>query len=100
MIYEQAPQGKDPELWDIAKRRASFRSHLSTYLVVIIFLWVLWYINGAHVFVRQGLPWPIWPTLGWGIGLFFHYRGAYGSYGNQSIEKEYQKLQQQKSKTV
>ena len=99
-MYEQTPQGKDPELWELARRRASFRSHLGTYLIVIAFLWVLWFINGANIYGRPGIPWPVWPTFGWGIGLAFHYLGAYGNRPYQATEKEYQKLQHQKNKNI
>lgn len=34
---------RDHELWEIAKRRATFKQHLGTYVVVISFLWVIWY---------------------------------------------------------
>jgi hypothetical protein len=93
MYHEQTPPDKDPRLWDLARRRASFRRHLATYLVIIGFLWVLWFIIGAGDNERRGVPWPVWAMLGWGIGLFFHYLGAYGKNGTSTIEKEYEKLQ-------
>jgi hypothetical protein len=99
MAYEQTPQGKDPMLWDLAKRRASFRSHLITYVVINAFLWALWFITGGRE-SRNGLPWPVWPALGWGIGLAFHYFGAYGTDGQNAVEKEYEKLQNKKNQTI
>ena len=92
MSYEQTPQGRDPQLWDLARRRASFRSHLATYLIIIGFLWVLWFITGARVYGRSGIPWPVWASLGWGIGLAFHYYNAFGG-GSDAVEREYHKLQ-------
>ena len=39
------------------------------------------------------IPWPIWPTLGWGLGVAFNYFDAYSSPDKQSaIEREYEKL--------
>jgi hypothetical protein len=35
------PEGKDPVLWEIARRRASFRSHLLTYMVMNAFFWAV-----------------------------------------------------------
>lgn len=85
--------GKDPQLWEIAKRRASFKYHLGTYIVVNCFLWAIWFLTDNDAGDRGGkYPWPIWSTLGWGIGLFFHFFGAYISPRENSAEKEYEKL--------
>ncbi len=86
---------RDPELWEIAKRRASFRSHLFTYIVINAFLWAIWLLTGNHD-DKQDYPWPIWSTLGWGIGLFFHFLGAYVYSKENSVEREYQRLLRQK----
>lgn len=52
--YQPAPQGKDPILWEMAQGRASFKSHLLTYLIVNAFLWALWYVTGiSHNSVRS-----------------------------------------------
>jgi len=96
--YQSAPAGKDPELWEIAQKRASFKKHLLTYIIVNGFLWALWFFsNDDHdysdqMFDHYNFPWPIWSTLGWGIGLAFHYAGAYIFPKTNSVEKEYQKL--------
>jgi Domain of unknown function (DUF1707)/2TM domain len=37
--------------------------HVRTYLAVIALLWLIWLVTGA------GYPWPVWPMLGWGIGV-------------------------------
>ena len=29
-------------------------------------LWTIWLVTGA------GYPWPIWPMLGWGVGVAGH----------------------------
>jgi hypothetical protein len=47
-----------------AKR--AFRFHLALYLLVNLFLIVIWALTG------HGYFWPIWPILGWGIGIVFH----------------------------
>ena len=89
--YRQpAPEGKDPELWEIAQRRASFKTHALTYLIINCFLWGLWFFNEKHH--GTGYPWPIWTTLGWGVGLAFHFAGAYIFPKANSVEREYQKL--------
>ena len=34
-----------------------------TYLAVMALLWLIWLLTGA------GYPWPVWPMLGWGVGV-------------------------------
>ena len=101
MSYNQnAPEGKDPHLWEIAQRRASFKRHLATYIAINLFFWGIWWFNrnDAH---GTDHPWPIWPMFGWGIGLAFHYIAAYVSYKNNDVESEYQKLiDKQKNKQI
>ena len=43
-----------------------FRTHLTFYLLVNVCLIGIWAAGGAGYF------WPIWPILGWGIGLAAH----------------------------
>lgn len=89
--YGPPPPGKDPQLWEIAQRRASFKSHLLVYVIVIAGLWAIWFFTGQHL-SHRGFPWPLFPMFGWGIGLFFHFAGAYLYKGFGSVEKEYEKL--------
>ena len=98
--YRPAPEGKDPALWEIAQKRASFKTHLLTYLIINAFLWTLWYItSGRHTGVKWGAyPWPIWTTLGWGIGLAFHFAGAYIFPKANAVESEYEKLENKQLK--
>ena len=56
--------GKDPDLWRIAQKRAKFKKHVFTYVVINSFFWILWLINSGENYYG-GLPWPIWPMLGW-----------------------------------
>ena len=91
MSYHQpAPPGKDPQIWEIAKRRASFKTHLATYLVINAFFWILWFFGSDYD--QRGIPWPVWPAAGWGVGLLFHYIGAYSTRGEDAVEKEYNNL--------
>jgi hypothetical protein len=84
------PPGKDPQLWYVARKRASFRGHLVSYILVNAFLWLLWIFSASNSY--RGIPWPLWSTFGWGIGLAFHYASAYLSTGERLAEKEYEKL--------
>ncbi len=40
--------------------------HLTVYLLVNVFLVGIWAASGGGYF------WPIWPILGWGVGIGFH----------------------------
>ncbi|OFV89008.1 MAG: hypothetical protein A3J75_01485 [Acidobacteria bacterium RBG_16_68_9] len=74
-----------------ARRRAaaelSFYWHLMIYLGVIAFLAL---VN----LMTTGYPWFLWPAIGWGIGLFFHYMAVFGSrmlrerYFEPAVERE------------
>jgi hypothetical protein len=48
------------------KARQEWLTHLTSYVIVNGVLWVIWFLTGA------GFPWPIFPTLGWGIGMGIH----------------------------
>jgi fatty acid desaturase len=48
-----------------AKR--AFRFHAALYAAVNLLLIIVWAVTGARYF------WPIWPILGWGIAVAFHY---------------------------
>jgi len=97
--YQQTPEGKDPALWDIAKKRASFKHNLSSYLIMSVVFWIIWYFTGGKTYDSNHLPWPVWPMLGWGIGVLFHYRSAYVSPVSNAVDKEYEKLMQQQTKS-
>lgn len=97
MAYQPTPEGRDPHLWNLAQKRASFKTHFSTYLIINAFLWLLWIFNNepaGSMIAGRNIPWPIWPTFGWGIGVFFHYMGAYVNTGADPVEKQYQKLKE------
>ena len=38
-----------------------------TYLAVMALLWLVWLVT--WLVAGAGYPWPIWPMLGWGIGV-------------------------------
>lgn len=86
----------DEKLWQIAKQRASFKKSLFIYIVVNIMLWVIWVINkDANVVTSSNysrVPWPVYPTLFWGIGVAINYYNAYHTVGDSLVNKEYKKL--------
>lgn len=98
---------KDKHLWHIAKKRAGFKRHLGSYIIVNSFLWIMWFFSSGKdnldEFGQNGWPWPLWCTLGWGIGITFSYYNAYINNKESSVMREYQKLkekQQNEKETV
>jgi hypothetical protein len=59
--------------------KQAFRAHATSYLLVIGMLVAIWLLT-----TPGGYFWPIWPMLGWGIGLASHglaTRGGAGWHG-------------------
>jgi hypothetical protein len=79
------------ELWKLAKKRVGFKRHLATYIVINALFWALWYFTD-HNDEQSGFPWPIFPMLGWGVGLMFSFLGAYVFVKHNAVEKEFEKL--------
>ena len=46
------------------KKRRDFRGHLLVYVLVNTFLVVIWAVVDVH-----GFFWPVFPIVGWGIGV-------------------------------
>lgn len=55
------------EAIDRLEKRAAFWPHLFAYLLVNAVLVAVWFVVSDG-----GLFWPVFPMLGWGIGVFFH----------------------------
>jgi hypothetical protein len=61
--------------YSLAESRHGFRVHAAVYAVVMTGLIVL---NAALIaFTDSNFPWVIFPLVGWGIGLTFHYVYGY-----------------------
>lgn len=58
----------DQRQWAINRVRAkrAFWLHLAIYILVNTFLVFIW------AFTSGGNFWPVWPMLGWGIGVLAH----------------------------
>ena len=59
------PDARESAVQRLEARR-DFKRHLVTYLVVNAVLVGAWLATGAGYF------WPVWPIMGWGIGLAIH----------------------------
>jgi len=87
-------EANDQELREKAlaqiKRKREFGAHLLTFVLVNALLIVIWAVTGAGFF------WPIFPLLGWGIGLAFHafktFRVDRGGPSEAQISREMDRL--------
>jgi len=84
-------EADDRDLWRIATKRAAFKKHFAVYVITNAFLWAIWFFTN-----RNGYPWPIWPTLGWGLGVAINYANAYLFSGKSLVNKEYEALKKEK----
>lgn len=50
-------------------KRNEFMGHLIAYITGNALVWSIWAFSGGH---GDGLPWPLWVTFVWGIGLVAH----------------------------
>ena len=101
---ELLPQGSDVNDSEVARETAidrlkikrGFRSHVAIYLTVNTMLIAIWAVSGAGYF------WPIWPILGWGIGVAFTTWTIYGTrpITEDEIRKETQRNMPQDSESA
>ncbi|MCW3083583.1 MAG: hypothetical protein JWP12_949 [Bacteroidetes bacterium] len=89
---------RDEQLWRIAKKRAGFKKQLASYIIINGFLWVLWFVTEGRNDYGDNIPWPVWSTMGWGIGLAFSYYGAYHDNRESDTMREYQKMKDRERK--
>ncbi len=64
------------------REKRDFRTHFVVYVVVNVFLWVLWALTDS---TKTGVPWPVWPTLGWGLGVAIN---AWTVFGSRTITED------------
>jgi len=92
---------RDERLWKIAKKRAAFKKHLVTYIIINGLLWGIWLLSGLrdgecnfHFAFRFGyyFPWPVYVSFFWGVGLAFDFFNSYFFHQDDLAEREYKKL--------
>jgi len=79
---------------DLARKttraKLDFIRHLSTYCIIIVALAIINNITGG------GYQWWIWPAIGWGVGVLFHFLNVYtfrsGTLEKKLIDKELKKM--------
>jgi serine/threonine protein kinase len=77
------------------KSRQELTINITAYLLVNFMLWMIWGLSwisdaqeAAGGAVDFPFPWPLFPTLGWGIGVVAHYLEYRGKYGAGADERE------------
>lgn len=80
--------GKEKSDYDKARKRViekkKFYQHLTSFAVINIFLFLLNMLTSPSVF------WFHWTTLGWGVGLVFHYFNTFGFPGMHSNDNDWE----------
>jgi hypothetical protein len=71
------------------KKKRDFRAHIFIYVAVNAMLVVIWAVTGSGFF------WPIFPILGWGVGVAANAWGVYGRkpISEDEIRRETERLQ-------
>ena len=88
--FESAGDLRDLAIRQLQERR-KFRAHLIVYVLVNSLLWLIWGI----LFATGGpwFPWPVFPLVGWGIGLAFHAGETYrAGFSEEEIRREVDRL--------
>ncbi|SFQ59150.1 2TM domain-containing protein [Hymenobacter arizonensis] len=82
---------RNPFLWQKAKARAKFKAALLTYILVNAGLWTIWALTSSHY--DRFLPWPVFVSFFWGMGLVGRGVAAYGGFNyEQRTQREYERL--------
>lgn len=92
MKEDELPERGDHSIRDRAleriEKKQEFHAHLLSYVLVNAMLIGIWAVTGAGFF------WPVFPLLGWGIGIGFHAWDTYrlGEPSEQQIQREIEHL--------
>ncbi len=94
VINEDAAVGREASRERAVKRlkkRRDFYGHLFVYAVVNGMLVAIWALVNVH-----GFFWPIFPMLGWGVGVVFNAWDVYRSdtFTEAQIRREIEHLEQ------
>lgn len=80
---------KNELLYKVARSRVGFKTHATIYALANLLIWLLWLL--VYYIFEITFPWALFPTVGWGIGLTFHYLSVF-KWNDKWVEKEYRKL--------
>lgn len=82
-VVATSPEGLREQALRRVKKRRDLHTHAFAYVVVNMLLWGVWAVIGATS--HSWFPWPLWVTLGWGLGLVFN---AWDVYGRRPITED------------
>ena len=57
------------------KKRRDLRTHLFVYVLVNVVVWAIWLVIAVNS--HSWWPWPVFLTLGWGIGVVMNVWDVY-----------------------
>ncbi len=66
-VVASTPETRREQAVRSVKKRRDFQTHLVSYLVINLVVWGIWAVIGATS--GAWFPWPVFVTLGWGIGI-------------------------------
>lgn len=98
-------QTRDEAIWELARRRASFKKSLAIYVVVCGFFWALWMMSGHRYWYpfqtpfAWHTPWPMWLMFWWGLVIAIKFAKAYLVDTPTTIEQEYEKLKRRQQQS-
>ncbi|HLW16471.1 MAG TPA: 2TM domain-containing protein [Actinomycetota bacterium] len=69
------------------KKKHDFRSHVVAYVVINAMVIGIWAVTGAGFF------WPVFPILGWGVGVILNGWDVYSKQpSEQQVQREIDRL--------
>jgi hypothetical protein len=68
--FLRAREGARRRQRHLAAARTGMRWHLGSYVAGSLLMIAIWLVVGLTA--GAWYPWPVWPILGWGIGVFSH----------------------------
>ena len=68
----------------LVKKKKEFYQHLMSYVTVNIAL------IGINLLTSPSYLWCVYPMLGWGVGIMFHYTDVFGIPGFGMLDKEWE----------
>ena len=76
------------------KRKREFKTAIAAYLVVNAFLWIIWLLSDERG-DANGVPWPLWVTAFWGLGMVLSAWNVYGQrpISESEVDEELRKIQ-------
>lgn len=91
-VVATSPEGLRDQAVRRVKKRRDLHNHLFAYVIINAVVWGVWAIIGAAS--HSWYPWPLWITLGWGVGLAFNVWDVYfrRPITEAEIERELERL--------